>query len=210
MKKYIFIIILFLIFGFTSVNANDLKNEVKFSGCVDGDTANFILNNQEIKVRFLAIDTPETNHPTKGVESFGKEASEFTCNALKGAKKIVLEYDQNSDLKDKYDRYLAWVWIDGELLQTKLIENGLAEVAYLYDDYKYVDILTSAQDTSKSKKIGIWNDTKKLEDKSILSREDIPYIIIGAIIIIISLIFSKSYRKKAIKKVKKEIENFLL
>lgn len=37
------------------------KKEVKFSSCIDGDTARFIMDKEEIKVRFLAIDTPETN-----------------------------------------------------------------------------------------------------------------------------------------------------
>lgn len=41
------------------------KKEVKLSKCVDGDTARFILNKEEIKARFLAIDTPESVHPTK-------------------------------------------------------------------------------------------------------------------------------------------------
>lgn len=82
---------------------------MSFSACVDGDTARFILKKEEIKVRMLAIDTPETKHPTKGEEPFGQEASDFTCNKLKNAIKIILEFDDNSDKKDKYDRYLAWV-----------------------------------------------------------------------------------------------------
>ena len=32
------------------------RQEVKLKSCIDGDTANFILNNKVIKVRFLAID----------------------------------------------------------------------------------------------------------------------------------------------------------
>ena len=42
------------------------KKEVEFKSCIDGDTARFIMDKEEIKVRFLAIDTPETNHPKKG------------------------------------------------------------------------------------------------------------------------------------------------
>src|SRR5262245_12563409 len=42
---------------------------------VDGDT--LILGNNEW-VRLIGVDTPETKHPNKPVERFGKEASAFT------------------------------------------------------------------------------------------------------------------------------------
>ena len=63
MKKSI--IFLTILFCFISVNAKE-KKEVSFSKCTDGDTASVILNKKEIKLRFLAIDTPESVHPTIG------------------------------------------------------------------------------------------------------------------------------------------------
>ena len=130
------------------------KEKVTFSKCGDGDTARFIINGEEQKVRFLAIDTPEVDHK----ERFSKEASEYTCNALKNAKEIYLEYDSNSDEKDKYGRVLAFVYVDNVLLQKSLIENGLAKVYYIYGDYSYVDELREAESIAKEKEIGIWND----------------------------------------------------
>ena len=117
MKKFVFIVFISLVFIF-SASAKEIS--VKFSECVDGDTGKFIYKDEEIKARFLAVDTPETKHPTKGEEPFGKEASEYTCERLKSAEKIVLEFDEDSDEKDKYDRYLVWVFVDGELLQKEL------------------------------------------------------------------------------------------
>ena len=61
--------------------------EVKYSEAVDGDTAKFETNGEIITVRFLAIDTPESVHPTKEVQAFGIEASDFTKEKLKNAKK---------------------------------------------------------------------------------------------------------------------------
>jgi len=156
MKKIIFLISLFCL-NLNIVNAKD-KITVEFSKCVDGDTAKVILNKEEITVRFLAIDTPESVHPTIGEEPFGKDASNFTCEKLKNAKKIELEYDSNSDKTDKYDRHLAWVFVDNYLLQDLLIKEGLAEVAYLYDDYKYTSTLQDHQSVAKAKKIGIWSE----------------------------------------------------
>ena len=143
MKKVI--IFLIALFCLTNNVIASNKKTVKFSKCTDGDTASVLLNKEEIKLRFLAVDTPESVHPTKKEEPYGKEASNYTCNALKTAKKIQIEYDNNSDKTDKYDRHLVWVFVDGELLQEKLIEEGLAEVAYLYGDYKYTSILEDKQ-----------------------------------------------------------------
>ncbi len=195
------IIISIAICFLASINlVNAQEQEIKLSKCVDGDTATFTVNNKETKVRFLAIDTPETKHPTKGKEPFGKEASNYTCNELKKAKKIKLEYDPNSDKTDKYDRDLAWVFVDGELLQGKLIENGLAKVAYLYGDYKYTLDLQQLEKQAKKDKVGIWGEYK--EDYT-------EYYIASAllILIIILCIFSKKYRKKTIKKTKRKLNN---
>lgn len=156
MKKIFISVILLFLFPL-NVFANE-KIEVKFSSCVDGDTAKFIMNEKQIKVRFLAIDTPETSHPTKKEEPYGREAKEFTCEKIKNAKKIELEFDKNSDKKDKYDRYLAWVFVDDYLLQSELIKNGLAEVAYLYGDYKYTPILQDYEEKAKLNKIGKYSD----------------------------------------------------
>lgn len=157
MKKFIIILITFLILP-TSTLAQE-KIQVKLSSCVDGDTAKFIMDKEVITVRFLAIDTPETNHPEKGEEPYGKEAKDFTCKSLKNAKKIELEFDDNAKNKDKYDRYLAWVFYDDYLLQSQLIKNGLAEVAYLYDDYKYTPLLQDTENQAKLNKVGMYSDT---------------------------------------------------
>lgn len=189
MKKVVIIILsLFLI------NNVDAKEKVTLSKCVDGDTAWFYLNNEEIKTRFLAIDTPES---TNKIEEYGKEASEFTCNKLKNAKKIEIEYDENSDKLDKYDRHLVWVFVDGELLQNLIIKEGLAEVDYLYGDYEYTSILEKSEKEAKNNKLNIWSDTNNSYD---------IYIIIGFVIVIIIIyIFSSKFRKKINRKINKKI-----
>ena len=155
-KKVVFLLIIFLFPGVVFASG---REEVTFSKCVDGDTAKFIINNKEETVRFLAVDTPETKHSTKGEEPYGKEASDYTCNRLKEVNKIELEYDDNSTKTDKYNRYLAWVFVDDNLLQAELVKNGLAEVAYLYGDYKYTDLLKDYEQTAIATKVGMHSDT---------------------------------------------------
>ena len=155
-KKVVFLLIIFLFPGVVFASG---REEVTLSKCVDGDTAKFIINNKEETVRFLAVDTPETKHSTKGEEPYGKEASDYTCNRLKEVNKIELEYDDNSTKTDKYNRYLAWVFVDDNLLQAELVKNGLAEVAYLYGDYKYTDLLKDYEQTAIATKVGMHSDT---------------------------------------------------
>lgn len=138
------------------IEEKSAKEEVSLVSCVDGDTAKFKTSEGVFTTRFLAIDTPETVHPTKEVEAFGKEASEFTCNMLTNAKKIVLEYDADSEKYDKYGRLLAWVYADGVFLQQSLVEKGYAEVAYLYGDYKYTSLLKDIEALAKTNKMGKW------------------------------------------------------
>lgn len=203
MKNIIkFIIVSFIMIIPISIKAtNNERIQVTLNKCVDGDTAWFNVDNETVKARFLAIDTPES---TTKVEEYGKEASNYTCTELTNATKIEIEYDDNSDKTDKYDRILVWVFVDDELLQEKIINEGLGEVAYLYGDYKYTNNLEIAQMEAKSKNIGMWSD-------STISNENYFVIAIAVIIIIIICIFNKKFRKKCLKKinnkVKKKIRN---
>ena len=184
-------IILLILISFN--NAYAKNTTVSLYKCVDGDTAYFKNENDEIiKARFLAIDTPEY---TKEKEEYGKEASDFTCNKLKNAKKIELEYDNNSDKKDKYDRDLVWVFVDNKLLQELIIEEGLAEVKYLYGDYKYTNLLLEKEKIAKNKEINIWsldiynNKTEKDSSK-------IDYIIFFVLLSIVILYSAINHFKK--------------
>ncbi len=165
MKKVVMIFLFFCLF-MTNIYAERVS--VKFESCVDGDTIKVILDDKKTTVRFLAIDTPETKHPTKGEQPFGKEASNYTCDKVKNAKKLEIEYDKGSSKVDKYDRALGWIFVDDSLLQKELISLGYAKVAYLYGDYKYTDELKEEESIAKSKKLGIWSlneeeATKKIE-----------------------------------------------
>ncbi len=162
--------------------------KVTFSKCSDGDTAKFIINNEEKTVRFLAIDTPEkdTNDP------FSKEASNYTCNRLKNANEIYLEYDSNSDKEDKYGRVLAFVHVDGVLLEKELVSLGYAKVAYIYGDYNYVDELRKIEEEAKNSKIGIWNEINLGDKEEEIPQEEIDNPlenIIKVIITILKIIF---------------------
>jgi micrococcal nuclease len=161
MKKIV--ILLLLLFPYT-IFAN-AKDNVSFYKCVDGDTARFILNKKEIKVRLIGIDAPESVKPNEKAEPYGKKASNYTCNKLKRAKKIVLEYEPKTEKKDKYGRVLAYVFVDDKLLEESIVKNGYAKVKYIKSDYKYYDKLNKAELTAINNKKGIYQDgEEKTED----------------------------------------------
>ena len=186
------------------------KVEVELVETVDGDTAKFKMNGKQITVRFLGINTKETVHPEIGEEEWGKEASDFTKEKLENATKIELEFDEVADEKDKYDRYLAWIWVDDELLQNLLVQNGLAETYMLQNNYKYAGKLQECEEVAKENKLGIWseetsstqdneNQTIQDNDTEINTQTDdnnLLYIIIGIIILMIISIFNIAHNKK--------------
>lgn len=194
MKKILLFLFLF-IFNINAVYANE-KILVDFSACVDGDTIKIMLDDEVKTVRLLAVDTPESVHPKKGVEYYGKEASEYTCNKVKDAKKLEIMYDDNSDKADKYGRLLAWVFVDDYLLQDLIVSNAYGEVAYLYGDYRYTDLLKDHQSVAEAKKIGIYDDNARDKFNNV-TEEELSYkeIIIIVIIMGILMLIPKKYRK---------------
>ncbi len=80
---------------------------------IDGDT--FAIENTS--VRLLGINTPERGEP------YYQEAKEFLENLVLN-KTVRLEFGK--DKTDKYDRTLAYVYINRENVNLKLIEEGFA------------------------------------------------------------------------------------
>lgn len=80
----------------------------------DGDTADFILDRSKepsIKARFLLIDAPEMNQDVP----YKIEARDRVIALLEQAELIQIEYEGKT--KDRYNRDLVHVWVDGILLQ---------------------------------------------------------------------------------------------
>ena len=134
------------------------KQTAKFVRGVDGDTAKLSVKGKTYTFRFLAIDTPETVKPNTPPAFMGKKASNYTKSALEKAEKIEVQYDGNRT--DKYGRKLAWIFVDGQLLQDKLVKKGYARVYYIYGKYKYTNKLRASEKVAKRKKLGIWKNYK--------------------------------------------------
>lgn len=120
---------------------------------VDGDT--LVISGGD-RVRLIGVDTPETKHPNKPVQPFGKEASEFTRRMVEG-KRVQIQFDPG-ETKDKYGRTLAYVYIDGQFLNELLLREGLARAMLNYPfsaDAKAR--FRAAEADAKAARRGIWS-----------------------------------------------------
>lgn len=139
----------------SSTGENQTKQEATVLRVVDGDTLSVSIEGKKETIRLLLIDTPETKHPDLPVQPFGPEASQYAKELLTN-EEVMLEWGTTK--RDKYDRLLAYVYIDGTLYNKEIIEQGLARVAYVYPpNDKYVDTLRDAEQQAKKKKKGIWS-----------------------------------------------------
>ncbi|MBO4601160.1 MAG: thermonuclease family protein [Bacilli bacterium] len=200
MKK-ILIIFICLIALPLCVSAKKIK--VELEKCIDGDTISIKKDEIITKVRFLAIDAPEIDKD----EPYSVEAKDYLCNLIKSGKNLYIEYDNKADKTDKYDRTLAWVWIDNTFLQGELVKNGYAKVAYLYDEYKYASELKEFEKYAKDEKLNIWSNyvpkqktkkVKKSKKDEILDKINKYYDIIAiTLALILALItFNITSKKK--------------
>ena len=145
------ILILTTFLLFLSVSCSNSQT-FKCTRVVDGDT--IILSNGE-RVRLIGVDTPETKHPNKPVEYFGKEASAFTKRMVEG-KEVRLEYDQQQ--RDKYGRLLAYVYLmDGTFLNAEIIKQGYGN-AYTRFPFKYMEEFRQYEKEAREAKRGLWAD----------------------------------------------------
>ena len=112
----------------------------------DGDT----FDHKGKPIRVLGIDTPEIAHPDLGVhesQPYGPVAADSTRAWVTRARTVEIVFDG----RDLYDRRLAHVFIDGELLAIRLIRHGLAyETVSHYGDSGYPDLAQEILDTARS------------------------------------------------------------
>ena len=94
---------------------------------VDGDTVKIDYQGKKTSVRLIGVDTPETVHPSKPVEVYGTEASNFTRNLLLG-ESVYLRFDVEQT--DIFGRLLAYLYRapDGLFVNLEIVRQGYGPV----------------------------------------------------------------------------------
>jgi micrococcal nuclease len=123
---------------------------------VDGDTVVLNIDNKDVKVRLIGIDTPETVDPRKPVQAYGKEASNFTNNLLKG-EEVYIEYDGEKAELDKYGRLLAYLYRvpDGLFVNLEIVRQGYGH-AYTKYPFKYKELFCAYEKRARESQKGLW------------------------------------------------------
>jgi micrococcal nuclease len=133
------------------VDPSEAEQQYVIERVVDGDT--LVLVGGE-RVRLIGVDTPETVHPRRPVEPLGPEASQFTKQMVEG-KAVRLEFDK--ERRDRYGRLLAYVYVDGVMLNEELIRAGFsaAQLQYPYSN-AMKRLFQNAEAEAREARRGLW------------------------------------------------------
>ena len=123
------------------------------SKIIDGDTIK--LSSGKI-VRYIGIDTPEIMPEP---EEYAVEAKRLN-KALVEGKEVKLEFDKVK--KDKYDRILAYVYFNNQMVNSLMLSRGAAIVFNIYPNIKYADEFLALQKQAQILNKGIWRDKKPI------------------------------------------------
>ena len=123
---------------------------------VDGDTVVVRSGGTEESVRLIGVDTPETKHPTKPVQCFGKEASAFTASVLPPGTAVRLERDVEEH--DRYDRLLVYLYRvdDGAFVNLELARQGFAGVLTIPPNVAHTSEFVAAAAEARRAGRGLW------------------------------------------------------
>ena len=123
----------------------------------EGDTLTVNVDGRREKVRLIGVDTPETVHPTKGVQCFGPEASEFTKKTLAVGTKVKLVRDVEA--RDRYGRLLAYVYLfDSNVFYNReLVRLGYARPYPFPPNTSHEATFATAADEARRDGRGLWS-----------------------------------------------------
>ncbi|MEG0472894.1 MAG: thermonuclease family protein, partial [Solibacillus sp.] len=99
---------------------------------------------------------PEMNYDKGDPMPYAEAAKQLTTQLLEDAKSVQLLFDKGPET-DKYDRLLAYVFVDGVSLHEILLNEGLAAVRYVNKPNNSLeDDLRKIQQQAEAKKLNIW------------------------------------------------------
>lgn len=125
-----------------------VRLSAKVTRVIDGDT---VVLDDGRHVRYLGIDSPERR------ERWGEAAKNFNAELVLN-KNVVLELDGRK--YDAYDRLLAYIFVGDDLINEKLLAEGLAKTLFIFSDapLRYRDRLLQAEEKAHQDHNGVWLD----------------------------------------------------
>ena len=121
---------------------------------VDGDTIDVDVGGRDERMRLLGADTPETVDPRKPVQCYGPEASAHTKARLPPGTRVVLETD--AEVRDKYGRLLAYVYVGGRRYEDELLRLGFARLLIIPPNGVHARAMLNAELEARAARRGLW------------------------------------------------------
>ena len=127
---------------------------------IDGDTISVRLaDGARATVRLTGVDTPETRHPTRGVEPGGPEASAYTTRRLTGAT-VRLDLDPAGDDIDAYGRILRYVVLaTGDNFNATLVRDGYGTAIRAFPYSRQREFLALEAQARRARR-GLWSQPR--------------------------------------------------
>lgn len=131
--------------------SSPLMEKVHVQRVIDGDTIQ--LENGK-KVRYIGIDTPETKDPRRPVQCYGQEAAAQN-KALVEGKDVFLEKDVSET--DSFGRWLRYVYVDDQMVNALLVQQGYAYARSYPPDVKYQSLFQQLESAAQQQQFGLWS-----------------------------------------------------
>lgn len=122
------------------------KYSTRVTWIEDGDTITVVSEGQSQALRLYLIDAPEKGEP------YSRIATDYLRH------RILNEVIQVQDVsRVNHGRLLAFVWLNGELINLSLLREGLAYLAiYHPEEEAYREQAKAAVEEAKKNKRGVW------------------------------------------------------
>lgn len=121
---------------------------------IDGDTLLISMSGQEVTVRLIGVDAPESVHPEAEKNTPEGELASLWMKQFINGKRVTLEYDQ--ELKDQYGRTLAYVYTDGRLVEDVLLAAGMARTLTMEPNTRYQHHFEMIEKEARDGGSGFW------------------------------------------------------
>ena len=132
----------------TNLFARELLTEITVT---DGDTVRGKYGNELIKIRLAEIDAPELK------QAFGGESKKCLKKLIKQSDdKVFFKFRE----KDRYKRYVGWIYSENLDINLEMVKRGCA---WVYDRYAERKVLFKYQNMAKEKKLGLWKNANAIK-----------------------------------------------
>ncbi|MGH8907377.1 MAG: thermonuclease family protein [Egibacteraceae bacterium] len=125
---------------------------------IDGDTiwVRPQLGGEELRVRLLEIDAPETSRDHGGPECYGAQATTYAEEQLAVGSVVLLAADQEDT--DRFGRALRYVWTDdGTFFNQEAVRQGYARTVLYEPNNRFIHLLRAAEAEARFARRGLWS-----------------------------------------------------